>query len=114
MCNTTKTKLQCSGHIYNHLFDAIERYTPYCTCWITHNKKLLPDGKDFFQINGRYFHAYQCVKSRIINKAIDYILSIDTFENQCVVIEGMLLSPCLEDHMKTIFIDKSLCNRYSF
>ena len=24
MCNTTKIKLQCSGHIYNHSFDAIE------------------------------------------------------------------------------------------
>ena len=26
----------------------------------------------------------------------------------------MLQSPRLEDHMKTIAIDKSLCNRYSF
>ena len=26
----------------------------------------------------------------------------------------MLQSPCLEDHMKTIGIDQSLCNRSSF
>ena len=26
----------------------------------------------------------------------------------------MLQSPCLEDHMKTIGIDQSLCNRYYF
>ena len=49
-----------------------------------------------------------------MNKAIDYILSIDTFEQQCVVLKGMLQSPRLQDHMKTIGIDQSLSNRYSF
>ena len=49
-----------------------------------------------------------------MNKAIDYILSIDKFEHQCVVIKGMLQSPRLEDHMKTIGIDQWLCNRSSF
>ena len=68
----------------------------------------------FFQINRRFSHASQCVKSRILNWSIDYILSIDTFEQQCVVIKGMLQSPRIEDHMKAIVIDQSLCNRYSF
>ena len=49
-----------------------------------------------------------------MNKAIDYILNIDTFEQQFVVIKGMLQSPRLEDHMKTISINQSLCNRSSF
>ena len=49
-----------------------------------------------------------------MNKAIYSILYIDTFEQQCVVIKGMLQSPRLEDHMQTIGIDKSLCNRSSF
>ena len=79
-------------------------------------EQLTPVGKDYlcFQINGRYSHADWCVKSRITNKAIDYILSIDKFEQQCIVIKGMLQSPPFEYHMKTIGIDLSLSNRYSF
>ena len=55
-------------------------------------KQLPPDGKEYLclQINVISYHAAQCVKSRIMNKAIYYILSIDTFEQQCVVIKGML------------------------
>ena len=49
-----------------------------------------------------------------MNNSIDYIFSIDTFEQQCVVIKGMLQSPSLEDHMETIGVDQSLCNRSSF
>ena len=45
-----------------------------------------------------------------MNKAIDYILSIDTFKKQCVVLKGMLQSTRLEYHMKTIRIDQSLSN----
>ena len=52
------------------------------------------------------YHAVQCVKSRILNKAIDSIFLIDPFEQQCVLIKGMLQSPPLEDHMKTIGIDQ--------
>ena len=65
-------------------------------------------------MNRRYSHASQCVKSWILNKAFDYILCIDTFEQQCVVIKGVLQSPRLEDHMKTIGIDQSLHRRSSF
>ena len=50
----------------------------------------------------------------ILNKAIDYILFIDTFEHEYVVIKGILQSPRLEYHMKTIGIDQLLCNRSSF
>ena len=67
----------------------------------SHKKKLPLAGKKYlcFQINRRSSHAAQCVKSRIVNKAIDSILSIDTFEQQCVAIKGMLQWPRLECHM---------------
>ena len=66
------------------------------------------------QVNSKSTHAAQCVKSRVLNKAIDSILSIDTFEQQCVVIKFMLQSSRLEDHMKTIGIDQSSFTRYYF
>ena len=54
--------------------------------------KLPLVGKEYFcfQINSKYPHADQCAKSKILNKAIDYIISIDTFEQQCVVTKCML------------------------
>ena len=77
--------------------------------------ELPPSGKEYllFQINRKSSHAAQCVKSRIMNKVVYFILSIDTFEQQCVVIKYMLKSPRLEHHMKTISIDQSLSNRPS-
>ena len=54
--------------------------------------ELPPVGKEYlcFHINIKSLHADQCVKSIILNKAIDSILCIDTFEQQCVVIKCML------------------------
>ena len=49
-----------------------------------------------------------------MNKAMDYIFSVDTLEQQCFGIKGMLQSPHLEYHTKNIVIDQSLCNRSSF
>ena len=49
-----------------------------------------------------------------MNKAIDYILSIEKFEQQSVVIKGILQASRLEEHMKTIGIEQSLCTRSSF
>ena len=48
-----------------------------------------------------------------MNKDIAYILSIDTFEQQCIVIKGMLQLPRLEYHMETIGIDQLVSNRPS-
>ena len=67
-----------------------------------------------FQVNSKSPHADQCVKSRVLNKAIDSILSIDTFEQQCVVIKFMLQSSRHEDHIKTIGIDQSSFNMSTF
>ena len=70
---------------------------------------LPPLGKEYlcFQVDNKSPHASQCVKSRILNKSIDSILSIDKFEQQCVVIKCILQSSPLEDHMKIIGIDQS-------
>ena len=43
-----------------------------------------------------------------MTNVIDYVLYIDTFEQQCVVLKVMLQSPRFKDHVKTIGIDQSL------
>ena len=73
---------------------------------------LPPVGKEYtcFQNDGKTAHVAKCIKSRIMTKVVDYVLSIDTFEQQCVVLRGMLQSPRLKYHMKNIGIDLSLSN----
>ena len=44
-----------------------------------------------------------------MNKEMDYILFIDIFEQQCVVVKDTLQLPRLEDQMKVISIYQSLC-----
>ena len=43
-------------------------------------------------------------------KVIDYVLSIDAFEQQCVLLKVMFQSTQLKDHVQTIGIDPSLGN----
>ena len=45
---------------------------------------------------------------------IYYILSVDTFEQQCVVLKGMLQSPRIKYHVNNIGIDISLSNNALF
>ena len=45
-----------------------------------------------------------------MTKVIDYVILIDTFEQQYVVLKGMLQSPCLKYDVQTIGIDQSLSN----
>ena len=61
-----------------------------------------------FLKDGKSDQAAGCIKSRIMTKVIDSVLSIDTFEQQCVVLKGMLQSLQLKDHVQTIGIDQSL------
>ena len=77
---------------------------------------LPPLGKEYlcFQVDNKYPHAAQCVKSRVLKNVIYSILSINTFEQQCVVIKCLLQSSRIEDHMKTIGIDQSPFARSSF
>ena len=89
---------------------------PLAPIELTKTTELLLVGKEYlcFQVNIKSPHAAQCVKSRVLNEAIDSILSIDTFEQQCIPIKRMLQSSRLEDHMKTIGIDQSSFTRSSF
>ena len=89
---------------------------PLAPVELTKTTELPPVGKEYlcFQVNIKYPHAAQCVKSRVLSKTIDSILSIDTFEQQCVLIKCMLQSSRLEDHMKTIGIERSSFNMSTF
>ena len=62
------------------------------------------------QKDGETSQAARCIKSRIMTKVIDSAISIDTFEQQFVVLIGMLQSPRLKDHVHTIGTDQSLSN----
>ena len=62
------------------------------------------------QIDGKFIYAAKCVTSRIMDKVIDCVFSIDKFEQTFVVHKGMLQSPRLKDHMKTIGIGQSFSN----
>ena len=53
---------------------------------------------------GKSDQATRFIKSRIMTKVIDYVLSIDTFEQKCVVLKGMLKSPQPKYHVQTIGI----------
>ena len=63
-----------------------------------------------FMNEGKSDQASRCIKYRIMTKVIDYVLSIDTFEQQGVVLTGILQSPLLNYHVHTIGIYQSLSN----
>ena len=45
-----------------------------------------------------------------MTKVIDTVLSIDKFEQHCLVLKSMLQSPRLKDDVQTVGIDPSLSN----
>ena len=49
-----------------------------------------------------------------MTKVVDSVLSIDTFEQKCVMIQGMLQLPRIKYHVKTIDIDQYLINNPLF
>ena len=61
-----------------------------------------------FQKYGKTSQAVRCIKSIIMNEVIDSVLFIDTFEQKCVVIKGILQWPQLKYHVQTIGIEQSL------
>ena len=63
-----------------------------------------------FQNDGKPVQADRCIKSRIMTKMIDSVIPIDKFEQQFVALKGMLQSPRLKYHVKTIGIYQSLSN----
>ena len=63
-----------------------------------------------FQNDVKAAQAARCIKSSIMTKLVDSVLSIDAFEQQCFVLKGILQSPRLKDYVQTIGIDQSLSN----
>ena len=49
-----------------------------------------------------------------MTKVIGFVISIDTFEQKCVVLKGMLKSPRLKDRVQTIGIEQYLSNNYIY
>ena len=67
-----------------------------------------------FQKDGKTDQAARCIKSRKMTEVIDSVLSIDTFEQQCVVLKVMLKSPRLKYHVHTIGINQPLSKNYIY
>ena len=59
-----------------------------------------------FQKCGKTNQVVRYIKSRIMTELIDYILSIDTFEQKCVVLKVTLKPLQLKYHIQTIGIDQ--------
>ena len=69
---------------------------------------LPPVGEEYmcFLKEGKTNQAARCIKSRITTKVINSFLSIDTFEQKCVVLKVTLKSLQLKYHVHTIGIDQ--------
>ena len=67
-----------------------------------------------FQNDGKSAQTDNCVKSRIMTKVVDYVLSVDKFEQQFFLPKCLLQLPRLKDHMNTIGIDQSLISSAIF
>ena len=67
-----------------------------------------------FQNDGKTAQASRCIKSSIMTKLIDSVLSINTFLKKCILLKVVLQLPRLKDHVKTIGIDQSLSKNDPF
>ena len=63
-----------------------------------------------FQTEGKTVLETQCAKSWALTKAMDTICEIDSFENKCVIIKGLLRSEQQKKNMATIGLYQSLSN----
>ena len=95
MCNTTKEITAFRPHVNPLCLTSLNTTLHIAPVELQKTKQSHLAGKEYlcFQINSKSTYAAQSVKSRILNKAIDYILSIDTFKQQCVLIKCILKSP---------------------
>ena len=75
------------------------------------NRLPLPGNEYFcFQIDSKSAHSAQHSRSRVLTKVIDTILDIISFEHQCVIIQRLLHSERLKQHMAVIGLDQLLSN----
>ena len=84
MCNTTKKNYSVQETSTTTNLTPLNAKLPIAYVVLYTTKQLPPAGEEYlcFQINGKSSHNAQCVKSRIMNKTIVYILYIDTFEQK--------------------------------
>ena len=82
MDNTTKNIYSVHATSTTPSLTSLNTTLPIVSVELHTTTKLPLVGKEYlcFQINSKFTHVAQCVKSRILNKAIYYIVSIDTFE----------------------------------
>ena len=113
MCNTTKQNYSVQATYTPTDLTQLNDTLPITSIKLHTTTKLPPAGNEYFcfHINGKSPQDYKCVKYRITTKVINYTISIDTFEQQCVVLKYMLQLPRLKYHMKNIGIDQSVRNR---
>ena len=72
-----------------------------------HTTTMIPPvGKEYmcFRNDGKTSQVVRCIKSNIMTKVIYYVLSIDIFDQQCVVLKGMLKSPRLKYHVQPLVL----------
>ena len=96
---TTSTTNNHSKRIANTSVSILNLHTP----------TILPlIGKEYmcFYKDGKTAQAARYIKSRITTKVIDYVILIDTFEQQCVALKGMLQSMIMKYHVQTLGIDQ--------
>ena len=55
-------------------------------------------------------HAAQCSNSCVLTKVIYFILDVESFEQHCVILKGLLQLDQIKQHMVTIGIDPLLSN----
>ena len=81
MCNTTKKNYSVQATYTYPRLTPLNTTIPIAPVELHKTQQLLPAGKEYlcFQINSKSPNAAQYFKSRILNKAIYSILSIDTF-----------------------------------
>ena len=84
MCNTKKSEYSVQATSTPPCLKLINTTPPIVPVELHTTKKLPPAGKEYFcfQIYSKSPHDAQCLKSRIMNKAIDSILYIDTIEQK--------------------------------
>ena len=64
----------------------------------------------FSQMVWKTAYASQCYKSYALDKVIYLFIEIESFEQKCVIIKGLLQSDWLKQNMVTIGIDQFLTN----
>ena len=95
-CDTPKKQNYCIPNISTPNHHSHRIATTFSSILNLHTPTILPlVGTEYmcWLKKGKSDQAARCIQSRIMNKVIDYVLSIGAFEQKCVVLKGMFQSP---------------------